>query len=68
MNIVSDLASQLIWHCPDNWTVLAQTVTDPNVLGQMQKGFTHFVQSGQAWALLIGLAIGYMIRSLTSFG
>ncbi|BAZ66124.1 hypothetical protein NIES4106_08710 [Fischerella sp. NIES-4106] len=60
--------SQLIWHLPENLTILAQNVTDPNLIGQMQKAFTHFVQSGQAWALLIGLTIGYMIRNLTSFG
>jgi hypothetical protein len=60
--------SQLIWHLPENWTILAQNITDPNIIGQIQKAFMHFVQSGQAWALLIGLAIGYMIRNLTSFG
>ncbi len=62
MNFMNDLISQLVWHS------LAQQITDPDVLGQMQKAFTHFVQTGQAWALLIGLAIGYMIRNLTSFG
>ena len=48
--------------------VLAQQITDPNLIGQMQKAFNHFVQSGQVWAMLIGLAIGYMIRNLTSYG
>lgn len=48
--------------------VLAQQITDPNIVGQMQKAFNHFVQSGQVWAMLIGLAIGYMIRNLTSYG
>lgn len=53
---------------PLNSSILAQTINDPNILGQMQKAFTHFVQTGQAWALLIGLFIGYMIRNLTSYG
>ncbi|GAA6614536.1 hypothetical protein [Scytonema sp. NUACC26] len=68
MDIFTDSISHFIWWSSFNWTALAQTVTDPNVLGQMQKAFTHFVQTGQAWALLIGLALGYMIRNLTSYG
>ena len=48
--------------------VIAQNVTDPNILGQMQKAFSHFVQSGQVWALLIGVVIGYLFRNLTSYG
>ncbi|MFQ4142064.1 hypothetical protein [Chlorogloeopsis sp. ULAP02] len=68
MNFFSDMASQLTGHLPIDWAVLAQNITDPDILGQMQRAFTHFLKTGQAWALLIGLAIGYMIRSLTSYG
>lgn len=69
MSLFTDSISHLIfWHSHIHWTVLAQNITDPDILGQMQKAFTHFVQTGQAWALLIGLAIGYMIRNLTSYG
>ncbi|WP_419183603.1 hypothetical protein [Scytonema hofmannii] len=64
----TDSISYLTWWSSLDWTVLAQTITDPNLLGQMQKAFTHFVHTGQAWALLIGLALGYMIRNLTSYG
>jgi hypothetical protein len=48
-------------------TILAQTVREVDVLGQMQKSFNHFVQSGQIWALLIGIFLGYMFKSVTSF-
>ena len=51
-----------------NLTVLAQNVSDPDVLGQMQKAFNNFVETGQVWALLIGLVVGYLIRNLTSYG
>ncbi|WP_017316644.1 hypothetical protein [Mastigocladopsis repens] len=51
-----------------NAEVVAQNISDPDILGQIQKAFTHFVQTGQAWALLIGLVLGYMIRNLTSYG
>lgn len=51
-----------------NLTVLAQNVSDPDVLGQVQKAFNNFVETGQVWALLIGLVVGYLIRNLTSYG
>ncbi|BAY28424.1 hypothetical protein NIES2107_02530 [Nostoc carneum NIES-2107] len=67
MNYFSDLLSELFWRLPVSST-LAQNVTDPDVLGQIQHGWNHFVKTGQIWALLIGLVIGYMIRNLTSYG
>ena len=59
---------QLAWHFPVYSTMLAQTVRDANLIGQVQTAFNHFIQTGQVWALLIGLVIGYMIRNLTSYG
>ncbi len=53
---------------PVNWTVIAQTVNDPDLLGQVQKAWNNFVETGQIWALLIGLVVGYLIRNLTSYG
>jgi hypothetical protein len=53
---------------PVNWSVLAQNVTDPDLLGNLQKAWNNFVETGQIWALLIGLVIGYLIRNLTSYG
>ncbi|MBD2409223.1 hypothetical protein FACHB389_15850 [Nostoc calcicola FACHB-389] len=68
MSHYSDLISQFLWNLPVNLTVLAQTITDPDLMGQMQKSWNHFIQTGQVWALLIGLVIGYIIRNLTSYG
>ncbi|AVH62615.1 hypothetical protein CDG77_30420 [Nostoc sp. 'Peltigera membranacea cyanobiont' 213] len=68
MSHYSDFISQLYWHLPVKLTALAQTITDPNVMDQMQKAWSHFIQTGQVWALLIGVIIGYMIRNLTSYG
>ncbi|MFN6563506.1 MAG: hypothetical protein RMY28_027420 [Nostoc sp. ChiSLP01] len=68
MSHYSDFISQFLWHLPVNWTALAQTVTDPDLMGQIQKSWNHFIQTGQVWALLIGLVIGYIIRNLTSYG
>jgi hypothetical protein len=52
---------------PQNTVILAQMVEDPDVLGQMQDAWNNFVETGQVWALLIGVFIGYMFRSLTSY-
>lgn len=46
--------------------LLAQTVSDPNVLGQIQAAFQNFIQSGQVWAMLIGIVLGFAIRSITA--
>ncbi|MEH1842163.1 MAG: hypothetical protein V7L20_26385 [Nostoc sp.] len=69
MSHYSDFISQFYWHLPANLTaLLAQTITDPDLIGQFEKSWRHFIQTGQVWALLIGLVIGYMIRNLTSYG
>lgn len=54
-------------HFQVDWIVLAQDVKDPNVLGQMGNSWNHFVKTGQIWAMLIGIVIGYFFRSMTSF-
>lgn len=59
--------SQLLWQLPWHST-LAQNIKDPDLLGQWQKAFDHFIQTGQVWALLIGIFIGFLVKSMTSFG
>jgi len=69
MIYISDATSQLFCHLPVNLTLfLAQNVTDPDLMGQIVKSWNHFVQTGQIWALFIGMVLGYMLRSLTSYG
>jgi len=48
--------------------VLAQQFEDPDILGQIQQAFNNFIESGQVWAFLIGLIIGYIFRGMSSFG
>ena len=45
--------------------LLAQQQFDQDVLGDINEGFSNFIESGQVWALLIGLILGYFIRGLT---
>ncbi len=68
MNYLSGVISQLVWQLPVDLTMLAQTINDPDVVGQMQRAWNNFVLTGQVWALLIGLVIGYILRGLTSYG
>ena len=44
--------------------IVAQSF-DQDVLGDIKSGFTNFVETGQVWALLIGLVVGFVIRGLT---
>ncbi len=48
-------------------TILAQMIEDPDVLGQMQDAWNNFIETGQVWALLIGVFFGYLFKSLTSY-
>jgi hypothetical protein len=38
-----------------------------NLFNDFQGAWDNFIQTGQAWALLIGVVVGYVIRSITSF-
>ena len=46
--------------------VLAQYF-DQDILGDLGVAMSQFVESGQAWALLIGIVLGYLIRGLTTY-
>ncbi|MBD0336619.1 MAG: hypothetical protein ICV62_14115 [Cyanobacteria bacterium Co-bin13] len=46
--------------------VLAQQF-DQDVLGDMGNAWNTFIQSGQVWALVIGLVLGYLIRGMTTY-
>ena len=41
---------------------------DQDLIGSTGKTLTAFYESGQMWALLIGLALGYAFKSITSYG
>ncbi|HIK37645.1 MAG: hypothetical protein NZ901_08275 [Geminocystis sp.] len=42
-------------------------IKDPDVIGQIVSAWQNFVQSGQIWALLIGMFLGYTFASFTRF-
>jgi uncharacterized membrane protein AbrB (regulator of aidB expression) len=39
---------------------------EQDVLKDLRKGWEYFYSSGQIWALLVGLVVGYLIKSITS--
>lgn len=46
--------------------VLAQQF-DQDILGDMVSMWNTFIESGQVWALIIGLVIGYLLRGITAY-
>lgn len=50
-----------------DWQVLGQLQTNTDIFSNFGNWWDHFVKSGQLWALLIGIVIGYFFKSFTSF-
>jgi hypothetical protein len=47
---------------------LGQSVRQTDLVGDLQKWFDNFMKTGQAWAFLLGLVLGYLMKTFTSFG
>ncbi len=45
--------------------ILAQAIEDPDILGQIQEAWRKFIDSGQVWAMLIGVFFGYTFKGFT---
>ncbi|PZO51675.1 MAG: hypothetical protein DCF15_14595 [Phormidesmis priestleyi] len=41
---------------------------DQDLIGSTGKTLHHFYASGQLWALLIGVVLGYAFKSMSSYG
>jgi hypothetical protein len=48
-----------------NMDLIAQQFKQ-DMMGDATKSWNNFVRSGQIWALLIGVAVGYLFRSITN--
>ncbi len=52
-------------------TFLAQQdvndIAQIDVVAEMQDAFNYFIQSGQVWALAIGVVLGYLFRTFTAY-
>lgn len=63
---LGDSIQGMLWRLPIDWIVLAQQF-DQDIMGDLQKGFDNFVKTGQVWALIIGIVLGYLLRSVTAY-
>jgi hypothetical protein len=63
--IGSHSIASLIPH--DGHIVLAQQFQQ-DILGDLTKAFGKFVKTGQLWAMVIGFVLGFVFKSITSYG
>jgi hypothetical protein len=61
----TDILQVVHWHLPMD---LAQQFKEPDFAGDIGKAWNTFVKTGQVWAFLVGLIMGYIARTFTSFG
>ncbi|MEO0014989.1 MAG: hypothetical protein RLZZ535_3378 [Cyanobacteriota bacterium] len=66
----NDQLIQVIFELHHNYllpvsSLLAQSIEDPDILGQIQDAWYNFIDSGQVWALLIGTFFGYTFKGFT---
>jgi hypothetical protein len=57
----------LLWHGHFDYPTLAQQF-DTDVFAGVRRAADNFVKTGQVWALLIGIVIGYLLRGFTTYG
>jgi hypothetical protein len=50
-----------------NHSVLAQVVQDVDIIADLTNAWKNFVESGQVWAMLIGIVLGYLFAGFTKF-
>jgi hypothetical protein len=66
----NDQLIQVIFELHHNYllpvsNLLAQSIEDPDILGQIQDAWYNFIDSGQVWALLMGTFFGYTFKGFT---
>ncbi|MDX2244204.1 MAG: hypothetical protein NW224_26325 [Leptolyngbyaceae cyanobacterium bins.302] len=68
LGLISEGLRSLHVEVPLDHLVLAQQIPQTDLVGDIQRAFDNFVKTGQAWAFLIGLVLGYMLKAFTTFG
>ncbi|MGB8700399.1 MAG: hypothetical protein WCD18_13370 [Thermosynechococcaceae cyanobacterium] len=58
LNTLSHFGADHLW--------MAQTFKQ-DLFGDFSKSWDYFIRSGQVWALVIGVVVGYIFRSITSY-
>lgn len=63
----TDVLQNLHGYLPLDLAVLDKPI-QVDLAGDVQRAFNNFVRSGQVWAFLIGIALGYLVKTFTSYG
>ena len=63
---VGDALEAQAWQALATRPLIAQQFED-NLSNNFQGAFNNFIESGQVWALMIGLLLGYLIRSVSAY-
>jgi hypothetical protein len=63
----ADVLQILHGYLPLDFAVLDKPI-QVDLAGDVQRAFNNFVRSGQVWAFLIGIALGYLVKTFTSYG
>jgi hypothetical protein len=63
----TDLLPALHWHVPIDLAFMDKPL-QVDLAGDVQRAFNNFVKTGQVWAFLIGVILGYLFRTFTSYG
>ena len=65
---LQDSVQQLNQH--HHWTLMqsGDGQFDTDTGKQFRKAWNHFVKTGQVWALMFGVVLGYLIKQFTTFG
>jgi hypothetical protein len=64
-HLVSGLTDFQVFDGQFLWHLLADTPqVDADLWADVQKSWNHFIECGQVWALLVGLVVGWMVKSI----
>ena len=58
-----DIFSIFDWHFLLNWNLAAPQVNS-DLWADVQSAWSHFIECGQVWALLVGLFVGWIVKSI----
>lgn len=64
---LTDALQTVHWHLPLDLATLNKPL-QVDLGGDVQRAFNNFVKTGQIWAFLIGIILGYLFRTFTSYG
>jgi hypothetical protein len=62
----TDALQAIHWHMPSDLLILDKPLQE-DIFGDVQRAFDKFVKTGQVWAFLIGIVLGYLFKTFTSY-